>query len=62
MEDKKLVVSARKYKGESSVVSLRLPCDLVKDIDAVANKTGRTRNEIIAKSLEFALENLEIID
>lgn len=60
MENKKLVVSAKKYKGESSVVSLRLPVDLVKDIDAVAEKTSRTRNEIIALSLEFALENLEI--
>lgn len=60
MEEKKLVVSAKKYKGETSVVSLRLPIDLVQDIDRVAEQTSRTRNEIIALSLEFALENLEI--
>ena len=60
MEDKKFVVSAKKYKGDSSVVSLRLPVDLVNELDQVAEKTSRTRNEIIALCREFALENLEI--
>ena len=36
--------------------------DCRKDLDAVAAKSGRTRNEIIAMSLEFALENIEILD
>ena len=31
------------------------------DIDAVASRTGRTRNEILMLSMEFALDNLEII-
>ena len=35
--------------------------DMIRDLDAVAAKTGRTRNEIIAMSLEFALENMEIL-
>ena len=29
-------------------------------IDRVAQETGRTRNEIVVLSMEFALENLEI--
>lgn len=58
--DKKLVVSSKKYKGETSVVSLRLPNDLISKIDDVANQTGRTRNEIISMSIEFALDNLVI--
>ena len=30
------------------------------NLDAVAEETGRTRNEVIQKSLAFALDNLEI--
>lgn len=29
-------------------------------IDQVAADTGRTRNEIMVKSLEYALDNMEI--
>jgi len=60
--DKKLVVSSKKYKGDTSVVSLRLPVELVKKIDSVADQTGRTRNEIISMSIDFALENLVVED
>ena len=42
-------------------MSMRIPKDMIRDLDAVAAKTGRTRNEIIAMSLEFALENMEIL-
>lgn len=60
--DKKLVVSSKKYKGQTSVVSLRLPNELISKIDEVCEKTGRTRNEIISMSIDFALENIEIED
>lgn len=40
---------------------MRMAKDLLKDIDAVANVTGRTRNEILTMSLEFALEHMEIV-
>jgi predicted transcriptional regulator len=42
------------------VVSIRLPDELVKKLDAIAEETGRTRNEIIQKSLAYAVDNLEI--
>lgn len=58
--DKKLVVSSKKYKGETNVVSLRMPKELIDEIDRVGEKTGRTRNDIIIKCIDFALENLEI--
>ncbi len=58
--DKKLIVSAKKYKSETSVVSLRLPVDMIEKIDEVCEKTGRTRSEIISMGLDFALENLVI--
>ncbi len=58
----KLEIQSKKYKGESAVVSTRLPIELVKEIDKVAEKTGRTRNEIIMMCLEFALKNIVISD
>jgi predicted DNA-binding protein len=60
MEVKKLVIASKKYRGESMVVSTRLPNELVSSLDEIAQKTGRTRNEIMQMCLEFAVENLEI--
>ena len=60
MEQPILRISPKKYAGETTIVSMRMAKDLLKDIDAVANVTGRTRNEILTMSLEFALEHMEI--
>ena len=60
MSDKKLVISTKKYRGESSVVSVRLPNDMIDALDAIAERTGRTRNEIVSKCLAFSIENIEI--
>ena len=62
MEDVKFVVSPKRYTEETQVFSVRMPKDMIRDLDAVAQKTGRTRNEIITKSIEFMLEHLEIAD
>lgn len=61
MERPILRISPKKYSGETTIVSMRLAKDLLRDIDAVANVTGRTRNEILTMSLEFALEHMEIV-
>ena len=34
--------------------------DMLREIDAVAAKTGRTRNEFMSMCLEFAMDHLEI--
>lgn len=60
MESKKLVIPSKKYRGDSMVVSTRLPNELVNRLDKIAEQTGRTRNEIMQMCLEFAVENLEI--
>lgn len=60
MERPILRISPKRYSGETTIVSMRLAKDLLRDIDAVANVTGRTRNEIMTMSLEFALEHMEI--
>jgi predicted DNA-binding protein len=60
MADKKLIISSKKFRGDSSVVSVRLPNDMIEKLDAIAEQTGRTRNEIIQKCLVFSMENIEI--
>ena len=62
MPDKKLVISSKKFRGDSSVVSVRLPNDMIGKLDAIAEQTGRTRNEIIQKCLAFSIENIEVTD
>ena len=57
----KLVITRKKFREESAVVSVRLPSDLIKRIDEIAENTGRSRNELIQIFLEFSTENL-IID
>lgn len=57
-----LKLTPKKYSGETSVISMRLPKDMLKDIDDIADKTGRTRNEILSLSLEFAISHMEICE
>lgn len=61
MDEPVLRITPKKYNGETTIISMRLAKELVKDIDAVANMTGRNRNEILTMSLEFALNHMEII-
>ena len=60
MQDLTLRIGAKKYTEESTVISFRLPKDMLKEIDSVAAVTGRTRNEILTTGLEFALRHMEI--
>lgn len=60
MDDKKLVITQKRFKGETAVLSVRLPNDMIKKFDEIAIKTGRNRNEIITACLEFAISHLEI--
>lgn len=61
MEKPVLWITPKKYTGETTIVSMRMPKELLKDIDAVANATGRNRNEILTMSLEFALDHMQIV-
>lgn len=58
----KLVIKKKKYQGVTSVVSARLPSDMIKDLDKVAEKTGYNRNEVISMCLEYAIQNLQTED
>ena len=60
MQNKKFIIRPHRYGGETTVISLRLPKEMLKEIDRIAAETGRTRNEILVLSMEYALDNLEI--
>lgn len=62
MQENKLFISSKKFRGDSSVVSVRLPNNMIERLDIIAEQTGRTRNEIIQKCLTFSIENIEVTD
>ena len=61
METPKLCITPKRYHGESTVVSLRLPKDMIEELDHMAGCTGRTRSELMTLCLEFAMQNVEIL-
>ena len=54
-------IPKKKYGGDTTVVSMRISRELLKDLDKVATLTGRSRNEVLAMSLEFALQHTEVM-
>jgi predicted transcriptional regulator len=57
-----LRIPRKKYGGDTTVVSMRISKDLLRDIDQLAELTGRNRNEILTMSLEFAMNHIELIN
>ncbi len=60
MNEPILKIKKKKYTGETSIISMRIPKDMLKEIDAIAETTGRTRNDILMLSMEFAIEHMKI--
>lgn len=47
-------------KKEYEYTSIRVPSELLRAYDTLANETGHSRNEIITMALEFALSRLSV--
>jgi predicted DNA-binding protein len=62
MAEEKFVIRPKKVYGENTVVSCRMPLELVNRLDEIGRKTGRTRNELILRCIEFSLDKLEIVE
>lgn len=58
--DEKLIIEPQKYSGETSIVSMRMPKEMLQKLDKIVLATGRTRNEILMMSIDFALERMEV--
>jgi ribbon-helix-helix protein, copG family len=57
--DDKIIIKRRGDDGYR-VFSVRVREDVVEKIDAIAQDTGRSRNEIIGMLLEFAVDRCSI--
>lgn len=62
MERDNLIVKAKRAKGDDGykTFSIRVREETVAQIDEVAIKTGRSRNELIGLFLDYALERCVI--
>lgn len=60
MENKFVVRPRKPAFGKTTVVSARLPDEMIEKLDAVTKQTGRTRNELIQMCIDYALKNIEI--
>lgn len=61
-DNDRFIIRPKKLYGENTVVSCRMPLEMVKRLDELSNQTGRARNELILRCVEFALDRLEIAD
>ena len=50
------------YKQEKEVISIRIDSELLKTVDAAAERANISRNEFINQSISFALEHLSYRD
>lgn len=57
-----LIVKPKHPKGEDGykVFSIRIKEETVAKIDAISVQTGRSRNELIGKFLDYAVERCKI--
>jgi predicted transcriptional regulator len=62
MENNKFIVTTRtETKEEKSVtMTIRIDRALQKELDRLADKSKRSRNELINMALNYAVENIEI--
>lgn len=58
----KLIISKKTLKGEDGykTFSIRIKDETVESLDALANKTNRSRNELINILLDYAIRNCEV--
>lgn len=62
MEENNLIVKPKHPKGEDGykVFSIRIKEETVAKIDAISMQTGRSRNELIGKFLDYAVERCRV--
>jgi len=49
-------------KEKSVTITIRVDKDLQTELDILANKSNRSRNELINLALDYALKNAKFID
>lgn len=64
MDDERLIISPKRAKGEDGfkTFSIRIREDLVEKINNISTQTGYSRNELIGRFLEYAVERCTIAE
>ena len=64
MDEEKLILRPKRAKGEDGykIFSIRIREELVDKINDISGKTGYSRNELISKFLEYAVDHCVITD
>lgn len=64
MENETLILRPKRAKGEDGhkTFSIRIKEELVEQINDISAKTGYSRNELIGKFLEYAVDHCTILD
>ncbi len=64
MGESTLIIHPKRPKGEDGykTFSIRVKEELLDRINDIASQTGYSRNELIGKFLEFAIDNCTIAD
>ena len=59
MGKERFSIPPRRFRGETAVVTSRLPVELISLLDNLSRQTGRSRNEVIQLCLEYAIDNMD---
>ena len=64
MDEERLVISPKHVKGEDGfkTFSIRIRENLVEKINDISAQTGYSRNELIGKFLEYAVERCVVAE
>lgn len=62
--NKKLIIKKKPLRGEDGykTFSIRIKDETVENLNQIASKTNRTRNELINMFIDFAIENCLVED
>lgn len=64
MKEDNLVIKLKRPTGDDGyrTFSIRIRKDIVNRLDAIAEQTGRSRNELISTFMEYALDRCVVKD
>lgn len=64
MKEDDLILRPRKVRGEDGykTFSIRIKSETVEKINLLAQQTGYSRNELIGRFLEYAIERCKVVE
>ena len=60
MTEEKFIIAPKSYRTDTTIVSARIPTDLVEKIEKLAKESNRNRNEMIQMLLTYAVDRAEV--